>query len=421
MEEDLVAVNSRQNNLTEFITKNISRSIKRSELQELEHNPGDWSHKYLEVLVRIYMSLIHESRIRVLFIRKHLIEPIVLYETKVNLASCGAKQRRRNRASYTDPVPDDAATDRLLHVFSTDYIVNYFLKESPFKCEPEKRELAKIHLPKMFVLKDSQVEEQNYRLSDTLSQKLVKLYVLADHAASHFNEYRLTKNIEYNHGRQRPAAPIGYGLGVGVPSSGGGISSSSLSGREYALASLFTQQPDTRVQQLLNVGVDLDGFEGTQTSKYETPINGRSGRGGVGRRSGGGGGSYKLYSNDVIDVDEEDGEDNDGDQVRDIVDCISDRFKTKYFYHNTQKQQQAVDRRKQHKSPGQLENVSDDLIVSTPKLDCVVRASTTSTTKRRRRPPPPQYFNGDADDLDDDDDDDDETDSDSSDQDDGCS
>lgn len=352
-----VAVNSRQNNLIEFITQVVSSSITHKEVTKLEQAPGAWDDVYLTVLARMYMFLINERHIQMTVRRQQLIEPITIYKTVLTVEECRHRLKQKQSGGGRKKLNDADALAKprtpLLHAFSLYAIVGYFLRENPFDLQPVKQIITEVKLPSTFVLKDQPIDEKPFSMSEALTMNLLKMYTLADHAAMHYIELKRYGDIYYDH---RPPKTDGRQ-----------IESSTYVPMEIPLhlCALLTPEPSREVQSAVHLGKDETGnnmFFQPYPRTYRRFVPPLKAGGEIrvfanqqrtimnskpqSNRGGGGTNGYHKYGNDeqqcgttypYADRDEETNSEDDDydsgedDEPSDFIDCI-DKVHTTITY-----------------------------------------------------------------------------------------
>lgn len=166
-------VNVENDTLSNRIIKCISSSLRKGDFEELQNDGcNKWNDLYVEMFLQIYSKLIDESTFTYICSDVFLNEPLVLF--KYN----------KNTVNY-------------IHVVSVPFIKHFFLtKNKKKRIIPEESKLEEFKPPKFFLCDAETFEDDDCDLlfgssnrivlSNELIKKLIKMYVLADHAAWHY-------------------------------------------------------------------------------------------------------------------------------------------------------------------------------------------------------------------------------------------
>lgn len=156
----------------------ISSALPIAELRRLDLNPFQWDDAYVKFLLNIYSQLIDNLYFNVCFVDTKLLEPIIIYVNSEN----------------------NKTFSNITHAVSRLFIRDILSTINPYYndlCGQKKIEFVP---PSVFTKTSTAFAiEERKKLSITLSAKLMRLYIVAEHAAYHYFEFRDNKNCDYKH------------------------------------------------------------------------------------------------------------------------------------------------------------------------------------------------------------------------------
>lgn len=162
----------------EQVKTRICSALPIGELRRLDTNPFQWDDAYLRFLLNIYSLLIDNLHFNICFVDTKLLEPIIIYVNSEN---------NRNYPHVTHAVSKLFIRD----ILNT---INPYYNDS---CGQKKIEFVP---PSVFTKTSTAFNvEENKKLSLTLSAKLMRLYIVAEHAAYHYFQFIDNNNCDYKH------------------------------------------------------------------------------------------------------------------------------------------------------------------------------------------------------------------------------
>ncbi|QLI62395.1 HgNV_033 [Dikerogammarus haemobaphes nudivirus] len=161
-----------------YVQNIITSSLPASTFQKLNANPHEWDDAYIKFLLNVYAHLIEVQYFDVSFVDTILIEPIVLY---VNASSKISE----------NPMITHTISKLLIKKF-IGTINNYSVE-----CNKNRIEFTP---PQVFTRStvDYTLQEEP-KLSSSLTNILIRLYLIAEHAAYHYFRFIESKNCDYKH------------------------------------------------------------------------------------------------------------------------------------------------------------------------------------------------------------------------------
>ena len=236
------SINRKFDTLLEHLTCICNEALPITKYKELDNNPNQWKDYYISILLHMYITLIGEDTINCKFLEQSLPEPIILYKRKknqsINLAN------KHAAASYDIMVGDEDYGDDddndefdptiIEHVLSINYIKNLFAVKFPFEYEvyAAKRKLEEVKLPSIFKIDNILPDYNEHSISIALTNKLLMLYVIANHAAYHYTQLKESKSADYAHNQIEKTSQTSTGV--------------------FYLHNLFTRKPDDKISQYVS-------------------------------------------------------------------------------------------------------------------------------------------------------------------------
>ncbi|UBZ25524.1 PmV-like protein [Crangon crangon nudivirus] len=164
-----------------LVNENIMMSLSPAYISRMEKDPNDWCDAYMKFLIQIYTLRCNESSIRVGITEGPLFEPIMTYMD----GECSVSSSNKNNIS---------------HIISEHDVLNYFYRLPITKSKPSSTAPLEFVPPKAFtkcIAIDTYTTQ--YNLSLALSENLLRLYVLADHAAYHYHRFVQHQDCDWTH------------------------------------------------------------------------------------------------------------------------------------------------------------------------------------------------------------------------------
>lgn len=162
----------------EHVKTKIISALPLGELERLDNNPFEWDDAYLRFVLNIYSILTDNLHFNVCFVDTKLLEPIIIY---VNA---------ENSTKYPN------ITHAVSKLFIRDIVgaINRFYVDS---CTQKKIEFVP---PTVFTKMNTSFATDDVKnLSLGLSTILMRLYIVAEHAAYHYFEFLDNNDCDYKH------------------------------------------------------------------------------------------------------------------------------------------------------------------------------------------------------------------------------
>ena len=185
------SINSKSDTLCEHVTTICNSALNNAIYKELDANPHQWHDYYINILLHMYITLIGEESIDCKLINQTLHEPILWYEK--------TKQKCNNNFIGTQYEEFDAKN--IDHIISVSYIKSLFCMKHPMEIEVHcaKKKLEEFKLPSIFKINDTQSDYTEHSLSLTLTNTLLMLYTIANHATYHYNQLKENNDADFDH------------------------------------------------------------------------------------------------------------------------------------------------------------------------------------------------------------------------------
>lgn len=163
----------------EHVKSRILSSISPTNLAILNADPYEWNDLYIEFVVNLYASLTECRYFQVVYVDCMLLEPIVLF------------------VDAEDKITDNPS---ITHAVSRLFLRNIFAKINTYtitQCNKNKLEFVP---PAVFSKSNINFAfAEDTKLSITLTEKLLKFYIVAEHAAYHYSSFMNRKDCDYMH------------------------------------------------------------------------------------------------------------------------------------------------------------------------------------------------------------------------------
>lgn len=159
----------------------VSSSISYSTIRRLEANPNEWDDAYFNYFLTVYAQLCDLFQFSYSIIETPMLEAITLH------------------------LPSDSKTtlqSDLIHVISTYTVREFFSQINTIKINNCDASKMKFVPPPIFTkISSNDISADRSKISLELTEKLLRLFILADHASYHYKSFMDTKDCDYQHKR----------------------------------------------------------------------------------------------------------------------------------------------------------------------------------------------------------------------------
>lgn len=185
------SINSKSDTLYEHLTTICNGALNNATYKELDANPHQWHDYYINILLHMYITLIGEESIDCKFINQTLHEPILWYE----------KSNQKSNNIFVGTQCEEFDAKNIDHIISVSYIKSLFSMKPPLELEVHcaKQKLEEFKLPSIFKINDNQSDYTEHSLSLTLTNTLLMLYTIANHATYHYNQLKENNDADFDH------------------------------------------------------------------------------------------------------------------------------------------------------------------------------------------------------------------------------
>lgn len=186
------SINSKFDTLSEHLTTICNGALTNAVYKELDVNPNQWHDYYINILLHMYITLIGEDSIDCKFLNQTLQEPILWYEKT---------KQKYNDADEIVSHFEEFDTKNIDHIISIGFIKSLFSMKHPMEIEVQsaKTKLEEFKLPSILKINNTQSDYNEHSLSLTLTNSLLMLYTIANHATYHYNQLKETNDADYVH------------------------------------------------------------------------------------------------------------------------------------------------------------------------------------------------------------------------------
>uniref|UniRef100_A0AAU8GBJ2 Uncharacterized protein n=1 Tax=Faxonius propinquus nudivirus TaxID=3139431 RepID=A0AAU8GBJ2_9VIRU len=164
----------------EKVINTITSMLTTAEFRILESNVNKWNDLYLKFLLQTYTYLCNLITINISVVITRLQEPITIYVDPDILIS------------KVQPLD-------IIHTISLNMVKNLFSKVTNINIIDNKKNLVEFRLPHVFTKVTDIVVLEDNKLSVFLTEKLLRLYIIAEHASYHYKSFIKFKKCDYNH------------------------------------------------------------------------------------------------------------------------------------------------------------------------------------------------------------------------------
>ena len=208
------SINSKFDTLSEHLTNICNGALTTSNYKELNDYPNQWNDYYIKILLHMYTGLIGEDTINFKIINQTLQEPIIwykknfqdVYKTRNSYTDNNNSTNNNNNNNNGDDEEDTYGEEEfdprtIEHVLSLNFIKNLFSIRYPteFEVRMSRKRLEEFKLPPIFKINNSVPNYDEHPISAALTNKLLMLYVIANHASYHYNQFKATNNVDFAH------------------------------------------------------------------------------------------------------------------------------------------------------------------------------------------------------------------------------
>lgn len=157
----------------------ISSSLPYSTCRRLDANPNEWDDEYFNYFLSVYAQLCDLSQFSYSVIETPMLEAITLH------------------------LPSDSKTtlqSDLIHVISLYRLREFFAQINTIKINNCDESKMKFVPPSIFTkISSLDMSLDKTKISMDLTDKLIRLYILADHACYHYKSFMELKDCDYQH------------------------------------------------------------------------------------------------------------------------------------------------------------------------------------------------------------------------------
>lgn len=170
-----------QHRYEDIVSDIVTSCLSLTQYQQLESDPFSWHDTLTQFVLQAYARCCDLVKFKVSLVDSMLFEPIVLYVKPEHI---------KEQFNHTE----------IIHVFSTQNLREIFTSINEYEIDPQEcSSRSTFHPPAVFTKPLQQRNFKEKKLSTTLSNKLLRLYVVCDHAAYHYFELVKNKNCDYIH------------------------------------------------------------------------------------------------------------------------------------------------------------------------------------------------------------------------------